>query len=58
MNDDPRTVMVTIADYLDAGLTLGLSASRTLDLYREQGGRIAREAWFQAWAKRKEQRGL
>lgn len=50
--------MVTIADYVDAGLVLGLAATRTLELYRESGGRIKTAAFMALWRERRAARGL
>lgn len=58
MSSDPKTVMVSITDYLDAGLVLGLAATRTLALYRAAGGRIATSEWLELWRARRAARGL
>jgi len=43
----------TIYDYIDTGLRLGLSARRSLRLYRDCGGRIRNGDWYRTWADRK-----
>lgn len=49
------TELPTLYDYIDTGLRLGMSARRSLVLYRELGGRIRNGDWFAAWAERKAQ---
>lgn len=45
--------IVSVEDYIDCGLRLRLSATRTLDLYREMGGQIRTAEFMDRWNARK-----
>lgn len=44
-----RTIIVTVDSYIEAGLTLRLSAAVTLRLARECGVRIRNDDWYARW---------
>lgn len=48
-----NAISPTLYDYIDTGLRLGLSARRSLELYRECGGRIRNEDWYTRWRDRR-----
>lgn len=52
MADSPRE-LVTVHTWVECGLRLGLSAPRTLELYRESGGAIRTGRFMALWRERR-----
>lgn len=48
-----RAQIVTLDDYIDAGLTLNMSARQTLATARKCGLRIRNAEWMDEWKARK-----